>query len=204
MAGFDEDIVREYFELHGFLVRQIRKYQVQSRKKLAEEEIDLLVLNPACDRSRKPGFLIFSSELPHISRAVVVVKGWHSSTHFTPAMLTRSAEILRFLEKNVMKKAGDFFAVGNDATDDELADIQKILVLPGIPTNEPHRSQAVELLKEKGLDGVISFRSILLDLFSKVDTNRNYQKSELLQILRILKNYDLIKEPQLELFPGSK
>ena len=43
MSGFDENIVREYFELHGFLVRQVRKYQVQSRRKVAEEEIDLIV-----------------------------------------------------------------------------------------------------------------------------------------------------------------
>ena len=41
MSGFDENIVREYFELHGFLVRQVRKYQVQSRRKVAEEEIDI-------------------------------------------------------------------------------------------------------------------------------------------------------------------
>jgi hypothetical protein len=26
MAGFDENIVREYFELNGFFVRQLRKY----------------------------------------------------------------------------------------------------------------------------------------------------------------------------------
>ena len=66
MAGFDENIVREYFEyfeLHGFLVRQLRKYLVQSRPKMAEEEIDLMVYNPAFSvGGRKPGFLLFSSE----------------------------------------------------------------------------------------------------------------------------------------------
>ncbi len=46
MAGFDENIVREYFELNGFFVRQLRKYLVQSRKKRADEEIDLVVYNP--------------------------------------------------------------------------------------------------------------------------------------------------------------
>jgi hypothetical protein len=35
---------------------------------------------------------------------------------------------------------------------------------------------------------------------AKTETNRNYQKSDLLQIIRILKNYDFFKEPQLELF----
>jgi hypothetical protein len=38
-----------------------------------------------------------------------------------------------------------------------------------------------------------------------VEVNRNYQKSDLLQTIRILKNYDFFREPQLELFhPGRK
>ncbi len=39
MSAIDEGIVREYFEQSGFLVRQVRKYQVQSRKKHSDEEI---------------------------------------------------------------------------------------------------------------------------------------------------------------------
>jgi hypothetical protein len=45
---------------------------------------------------------------------------------------------------------------------------------------------------------VISFRSILQELIASVATNRNYQKSDLLQTLRLLKNYELLKEPQME------
>jgi hypothetical protein len=37
-------------------------------------------------------------------------------------------------------------------------------------------------------------------LIDQIEVNRNYQKSDLLQIIRILKNYDFLKEPQLELF----
>ena len=39
---------------------------------------------------------------------------------------------------------------------------------------------------------------------SEVAVNRNYQKSDLLQVLRILKNYDFLKEPQLELFKSKR
>ena len=60
MAGFDENIVREYFELNGFFVRQLRKYAVQSRKKRADEEIDLIVFNPnAPVESPETGFNCF-------------------------------------------------------------------------------------------------------------------------------------------------
>ena len=44
--------------------------------------------------------------------------------------------------------------------------------------------------------------SIYLNLVTRwrTEANRNYQKSDLLQVIRILKNYELIREPQLELF----
>jgi hypothetical protein len=41
---------------------------------------------------------------------------------------------------------------------------------------------------------------MLADLVAHTEPNRNYQKSDLLQTIRILKNYDFFKEPQLELF----
>lgn len=202
MSGFDEQIVREYFELHGFLVRQVRKYQVQSRKKLAEEEIDLVVYNPGWQRGQRgPNFLLFASELPLIHRAVVVVKAWHSHARFTPKMLGSSSEIFKFLEKNVIKQAEAFFAP--DEENEVGTELLKILVLPGLPTVEPHRGECIQLLREKGVDGIISFRTMLLDIVQKVEVNRNYVKSERLQILRVLKNYDLIKDPQLDLFSSG-
>ena len=76
-----------------------------------------------------------------------------------------------------------------------------MLVLPGLPTAEPFRSQSIALLKERGVDAIISFRAMLLDLLDKVEINRNYGKSDALQMIRLLKNYDLVKDPQLDMFP---
>ena len=95
MSAVDEGIVREYFEQNGFFVRQARKYQVQSRRKVADEEIDLVVLNPSWERgSRKPEFFLFSSELPYVQKGIVAVKGWHSGV-FTPTMLKSSPDIFQ-------------------------------------------------------------------------------------------------------------
>jgi hypothetical protein len=203
MSSVDESIVREYFEQNGFLVRQLRKYQVQSRKKTTDEEVDLLVFNPSyIPNTRKADFMLFSSELKYIHKAVVVVKGWHT-LKFTPAMLKSSPEIFRFLEKTVVKKVSDLFIDKSkkNKQDQEIEDdIMKILVLPGLPTENPYREQSIQLLQEKGVDGIISFRSMLLDILAKVEVNRNYQKSDILQTLRILKNYELLGNPQLELF----
>jgi hypothetical protein len=196
MSAIDEGIVRDYFEQNGFFVRQVRKYQVQARKKTVNEEIDLLVYNPTWRKSaRKPDFFLFASELPLIHRAVVAVKPWHTDV-FTPATLKGSPEIFGFLEENVLKQAERLFPANPEGATDGMT---KILVLPALPTAEPFRSQSVQLLKEKGVDAIISFRSMLLDLIDKTESNRNYGKSDNLQMIRILKKYDLIKEAQMDL-----
>ena len=199
MSAIDEGIVREYFEQNGFLVRQARKYQVQSRRKVAEEEIDLIVFNPSWQRgARKPDFFLFSNELPYVQRAIVAVKGWHTGV-FSPATLKSSPEIFRFLEENVVKEASRLFPV--DSASDTPGELTKILVLPSLPTAEPFRSQSVELLKGRGVDAIISFRAMLLDLLDKIEINQNYTKSDTLQVMRILKNYDLLKDTQMDLLP---
>jgi hypothetical protein len=114
-------------------------------------------------------------------------------------MLKSSHEIFGFLEKNVIKQVARMFPTeGLGETEDE-GDIAKILVLPALPTAEPARSQSVQLLKERGVDAIISFRAMLLDLIATVETNRSYGKSDTLQVIRLLKNYDLLKEPQMDL-----
>ncbi len=197
MSAIDEGIVREHFEQNGFLVRQPRKYQVVARRKTGDEEVDLVVFNPAWQRgSRKPGFFLFSNELPFVRQAVVAVKGWHTGV-FTPTMLKSSPEIFGFLEEKVLKDVSRLFP----AADEEAAGFTKILVLPSLPTAEPFRTQSVELLKEHGVDAIISFRAMLLDLLEKVEINQNYTKSDTLQVMRILKNYDLLKDTQMDLLP---
>lgn len=198
MSAIDEGIVREYFEQAGFFVRQARKYALTARKGAAEEVLDLLVFNPSWQRgSRKPDFFLFANELPLVHRAVVSIKGWHAGGRFTPSTLRNQPDIFRFLEQSVLKEASRFFPT--DQEDPDGAGLLKILVLPGLPTAEPYRSQAVAMLKEKGVDAVISFRAMLLDLIDKVELNRNYGKSDTLQLIRVLKTYDLLRDPQLDL-----
>jgi hypothetical protein len=76
--------------------------------------------------------------------------------------------------------------------------------VPGLPHSADAREESINLLRSKGIDAVIPFRTMLADLVSKTELNRNYQKSDLLQIIRILKNYDFFKGPQLELFRQAR
>ena len=190
MSAVDENIVREFFELHGFLVCQRRKYIVQTRQKTGNEEVDLIVLNPvATPPETSLDFEITPTMLRSVARAVVAVKGWHTEL-FAPGLLAHQPKIFRFVEPKAVEEARRL--IGADG-------LLKILVIPGLPRDAKMRERSIELLRVKGVDGVISFRAILQDLLTGVKTNRNYEKSDLLQILRLLKNYDLLKEPQLEL-----
>jgi len=194
MSSVSETVVREYFELHEFLVRQHRKYIAPTRRE--EDDIDFFVLNP---RPQAGGgslpFVLSSADLAGVGRAIVVVKGWHTET-FSPAVLLNAPEIFRFVEPGVFKQAVRAF--GADGTP------LKILVVPALPAGDEAREQSIALLRAKGIDAVIPFHTMLADLIARTETNRNYQKSDLLQVIRILKNYDFFKEPQLELFKSRK
>jgi hypothetical protein len=195
MSAVDETIVREYFEAHGFLVCQRRKYIVQTRKKSGDEEVDLIVLNPRAAPTATPfEFELTSETLGQVPRAIVAVKGWHTEV-FAPGVLAHQPKIFRFVEKRAVEEAQRL--LGTDG-------LLKILVVPGLPREAKTRERSIELLRSKGVDVVISFRSILLELIAGVQTNRNYQKSDLLQVLRLLKNYELLREPQMELKLKSK
>lgn len=194
MAAVSEIIVREFFELNGFFVRQQRKYIAIARRD--DDEIDFLIWNSHYNAEAGPvPFVLSPPDLAGISRAVVVVKGWHTET-FSPGVLANAPEIFRFVEPPVFQQAARAFR--------EDGPLVKILVVPALPQNESARAASIDLLRVKGVDAVIPFRTMLTDLIGQTEVNRNYQKSDLLQIIRILKNYDFFREPQLELFKPKR
>ncbi len=193
MSAVSEAIVREFFELHGFLVRQQRKFVAQTRDE--DEQIDFFVLNPRPSARAKPPFVIDAEHLDQLHRAVVVVRGWHSEK-FSAAVLENAPEIFRFLEPDSMRRLAAEFGAEQP--------FLKILVVPALPIQADARAEAITYLQSKGVDAVIPFRGILADLIERIETNRNYTRSDLLQMLRILKNYEFFPGPQLELFKTSR
>ncbi len=189
MSAISETIVREYFELHGFFVRQQRKYVAPARRE--EDEVDFFVLNPRAAAGATLPFVLGSGDLAGVGRALVVVKGWHTET-FSPAVLAHAPEIFRFVQPAAFKQASKLFGSTGPFT--------KILVVPALPQDAESRQASIDLLRGKGIDAVIPFRTMLGDLIGHIETNRNYQKSDLLQVIRILKNYDFFAPPQMELF----
>ena len=193
MSAISETIVREYFELHGFFVRQQRKYIAPARRE--EDEVDFFVLNPRAVAGNPLPFVLGSGDLAGVARALVVVKGWHTET-FSPAVLAHAPEIFRFVQPAAFKQASNLFGSTGPFT--------KILVVPALPQDPESRQGSIDLLRGKGIDAVIPFRTMLGDLIEHIQTNRNYQKSDLLQVMRILKNYDFFAPPQMELFKADR
>ncbi len=195
MSAVSDAIVREYFESLGFLVTQPRKYQVIARSKRADEEMDLLAYNPNA-RGKPPanGRLWNSTHLRRVSCAVVGIRGWHTD-RFSPSLLELSPEVFRFAHPDVVRQAGRLMGRGTVTT---------VLCVPALPADPARQARALAMLHERGVQGVISFRTVLLELAAMVDTSRNYERSDLLQILRILKNYGLLNDAQLELFGGRR
>lgn len=191
MAGVSEAIVREYFEQLGFMVNQPSKYVVTGRKKTAEDEMDLVVFNPLANEQRIPDHLLWRTEdLGSISRAIVAVRGWHSE-RFSKKLFESVPEILRFAEEATVRIAGRKLGSTN---------VVKILCLAELPASEDMKQSTLDLLKSKGIDGVLLFRTILSHLVLHVDRNKNYERSDLQQTIRIFKSYNMLKGDQLDFF----
>ena len=190
MSAINETIVREYFELNGFLVRQDRKHEARGKQEV--DGIDFVIWNPQPVKPAAPApFVLDSADLPSIARALVVVRGWHTES-FGPSVLENSPEMFRFVEPAVFQQAARAFSP-------DVAPL-KILIVPSLPQTAAARGQSIAILRAKGVDAVIPFRTMLADLIARAEVNRNYDKSDLLQVIRVLKNYQLFKDPQMELF----
>lgn len=195
MTSVNEWIAREYFESLGYLVSQPHKYNVPGRQKRADEEVDLVIFNPRVKEEKMPDKLVWTTkDLENVSRAIVGVRGRHTG-RFYASTFKQTPDILRFTEPESVRFAAKLLGSNSMA---------RILCLPKLPASGDLKEKAIQVLKKHGIDGVIPFRSMLAEIVSRVDTRKNYDKSDLLQIVRLLKNYDLLKDPQLELFGKKK
>jgi hypothetical protein len=200
MAGFDDSLVREYFELNGFFTRTPPKSGGTARLRRSDEAGLLHVLNPAPRAGAEPGFQLFGSDLSGLAGAVGAVKGLPAKG-LTPAMLRRG-DFLDFIRKEAAPAAKEAFA---DATPTEPPTV-RVLALPGLPAQEPQRSESIALLRAQGVDHVLTLRTILENLIQTAEAGGAAGRSDTLQLLRLLRAYDMVNAAQLELFgqPPSK
>ncbi len=193
----DAVIAREYLELNGFSTLPLRKSRPQAKRSGLGEGLDLYIRNMKfVEGEREPDFLLFSSELRRLRSAVVCVHGWHGEKAALASMKS-GADMLKYIEGNVLKKLDKWFEFEHWRELGETEFSKRILVAPTFPTQEAYRARIVTALKERGVDGILSFRSMLLDIIDRVDTRHVYPKSELLQLVRTFKTSDLVEDSQM-------
>lgn len=192
MASISETLVREFFEFRGFLVRQLRKYV--GRERGEERQVDLLVYNPHPELGADPLPLeLKASDVNRIAQGEVVVKGWHSET-MSPSLLAGLDDLDKALGLEVFRSVSQGLNVAHGP-------VTRILVVPDLPTSAAARAGVFDALKKRGVDCVLTFRTVLSDLISHIECNRNYQRADVIQVIRILKVYGYLKEDaQLEFF----
>ncbi len=195
MSAVNEWIVREYFEQLGYLTSQPCKYLSSVRHKRAEEELDLLIQRSSAAVHQPPAHMIWTTgDLAGVTRAVVGVRGWHTDRIYATT-LEQTPKILRFAGPAARKAAAERLGSG---------EIAAILCVPELPASGDLKEKTLRALRDRGIDGVLSFRTMLKELVGMVRVNLNYDKSDLLQVLRILKNYRLLRDPQMDLFAGGR
>jgi hypothetical protein len=190
MADMNTRVVREFLEANDYTVITNRKFQLQKAEPPGRHSVDLLGRNMNCSTPENPLPMRLQAEhMRHISNVIVDVKGWHSH-RFSPSVLSSMKELFYFVSPPALEFARDVFGG---------APFKSILVISEAPATEEIWSSMEEILREKGIDHILEFPTILSHLISHVEVSVNYTESDILQILRFLKRYGLVKGLQLEL-----
>ena len=103
MAGFEEEVVRAYFETNGFLVRLAGR-PPEAGKKRAGSVPTLAIFNPeATENATDFSFRLYTTDVGRIRTALVSILGWESGG-FSANLLRSDAGLLKFIKAEVTAK----------------------------------------------------------------------------------------------------
>ena len=194
-----ESLAVDYFELNGFLVRRglgagtgkpEAIYPSLIVRNLKEEVIeDHLLLS----------FQWFSSDIIHTRKAVVAIIGEELLTLGNRG-IRQDKRMVKVLKKQVSSKQSLLFPWELDEAKEDLYAHRRLVLLPLLPSEEPHRTEFCDQLSKKGVEGVITLRTLLDNMIQQLDNLEESGMTQRLKTLRILKQMELLKIPQLDLF----
>lgn len=170
LTDVNEEIVRQYFELKGYFVQTdvlfLKPKKQTGKKSSGYGDIDLIVTNP------KTG-----------DKAIVCVSGWHRE-RIVPSYLESSGHrLFSCFSRLALRKANQVLGTRK---------FRKILVVSRLGARESSKKAFIKGAKKAGVDEVIEFSTILRELIKLVKIEPSYD-SEVLQTLRLLKIFDLIR-----------
>lgn len=194
-----ESIAIDYFETNGFLVRKSSSvlgklsdgfYPSLIVRNLKEEEIqEVMMFN----------FQWFSSDFFKTKRAVVSIVG-EALFETGSRALRQDKRTLQSIKKLISAKQAPKFPWEDPTLEEDFRGHHRLVILPVLPPVEPNYSQLCSVLESKGVAGVITFRTLLDNLIQQLEVLEDAKLSPRLKMLRILKQMELLKIPQLDLF----
>ena len=199
------DLVEAYFEMNGFLARKNHPPITKLSRKNHEPFPQFTVFNPkAQESSRKLGFRLFSGDLMQVQSAQVFVMGWEN-TSFSNSLLNSDAKLLKFLKQEINSEKlslpdqhGNEYTVSTD-------DLMKVIVVPSLPVGLDRMKVLEEYLKQIGLQGILTLKSILENLFRQaLPSKLQMGGGEILHLLQMIKSYQLFRDPQVDIFDSKK
>jgi len=170
LTDVNEEIVRQYFELKGYFVQTdviyLKPMKQTGKKSSGYGDIDLIMTNPRTG-----------------DKAIVGVSGWHTE-RITPSYVEDwGGRLFSFVTPLALNKAAQVLGTRK---------FRKILVVSRLGAKETSKRVFIDEAKKRGTDEVIEFTTILKELIKLVKTEPSYD-SEVLQTLRLLKIYSLLK-----------
>jgi len=187
MSDIDLQLAKEFFELNQFRVTT-HWHQHDSDAVRNDGGMQVYVENTDPVTNDETGVLLQVNDVPAIHRAVVEVRPWHTDRLYA-SVLESNPVLTQFAEPWALGHARDYFGTDEFVT---------ILILSELPRNPEQRFNAIEALKRLPVDHAIEFRTILEGLSQKVAPTGTYAGSHTLQLLQILKRYQLIRNQQME------
>jgi hypothetical protein len=198
----EREVIEAYFGSNGFLVRQtVRVEDPPTKKKLGILPV-LAVFNPLVHENNPAlGFRLFTGDLPKIRSGLVALLGW-GNTSFSNSLLTSDTRLLKhFKQETKDNRVADSFEAGPELTGSGFGNLLRLLVVPALPRSEGKLGETFSYLRGLGVDGVFTLRSLLENLLRQSFPSNLYHGNSIFQILQLMKAYELIREPQLEMFP---
>ena len=189
MQIIEELLTCAYFESLGFHTRFVAP---PGRESSGPDLRFLKIYNsentvdPACS----PGFQLFSADLQRLKEAVIVIQHWPNNTWEATA-LKNSKRLTAVLKKSLKPLKAEAI--------EPLCEAFSILTIPAWPSAEGDRQQTHELIGGLGIKGVITYRSMLAKLAAHPEWPVSGQ-NPVPGILRILKAFNLLSDPQREFF----
>ena len=198
----EREVIEAYFESNGFMARQtVCAEDSSSRKKLSNLPV-LAVFNPLVHENDPAlGFRLFTGDLSKIRSGLVALLGW-GNTSFSNSLLTNDTRLLKHFKRETKdNRVAESFEVGPESMGSGFGNFLRLLVVPALPRSEGKLGETFSYLKGLGVDGVFTLRSLLENLLRQSLPSKSHTGKSIFQILQLMKAYELIREPQLKMFP---